>query len=551
MVCTGKPLRAVAAMALLGLAAILSQGDLAHAQEVVYVDDPLTSSPSGNQPGVTAGSRGGSFGADGWTVTGDENTVYYVIPAALPRGRVEVTVTGLSTETNLTGALHDLLVIYGTTDQAEPVSYAPYFRSDDFKVQVRVIGTAETSRGPGASKLELRRCPMGHPGYHEECDPSCQETVASAYLNGAPMAPLPWNPSRDYRLRVTWESGQMSYDRGDSPVYIDYPGTFAPEELVVRLGSPRHRDGTDNRLPNGMTYSDVLVVGEPGAPTASCLDDPGPDGPCLSAVSLEPADGSGQSATLRATYEHCEGASTFRIVQIWVGDEVAPGVPHLGGGFENGWFGSEAGSCQPGDDARLTTEWGYLDCTTSDVTFSGDLAVADWTLGFNPATFAGTHGVFFDAKGGDGDPEPRLGWTHMGQFTVVADPRPEPSDGPAEPAPDAGQPDSSTTDAEADQSPVDSGAPDAPSESDAVAQDTATGPPSGLDVDDDMPRHQGASDTPAETPVEAPASADQSLEGGCGCALARAAPGRGIRSGWLIWLGLSGLACALKLRAER
>jgi hypothetical protein len=41
--------------------------------------------------------------------------------------------------------------------------------------------------------------------------------------------------------------------------------------------------------------------------------------------------------------------------------------------------------------------------------------------GFDVDRFAGERGVFFDAKGGSGDPEPRLGWTRMGSFTVEHD----------------------------------------------------------------------------------------------------------------------------------
>ena len=402
--------------------------------------------------GVSAGAQGGAFAAEGWTVTGDEDTIWYRIPATLPSGRVEVTVTGLSTATNLTGEGHNPITIYGVTDADEPSPYIPYFRSNDFKVMVFVFGTGETSRGPGASKLELRLCPVGPPGHHETCPTECSETVDSQYLDGAVTTPLPWDPGRRYRLRISWSPGVITYDRGESPVTISYPGAYAPAELVVRIGSSRHRVGTGNRMPAGARFSDLLVVGTRGSVGSCGSVTPPPDGGmdmgrlgCLQALSLTPTDASGSSTVLRAVYRHCEGASAFRILQLSVADMISPTTPSVGGFYEAGRFGLGGQSCAPGESTFIDlAPYGRIDCSRSTALLTGEQATVDWGLEFNVAAFAGTHGVFVDAKGGTGDPEPRLGWTRMGQFTVTdtgGPPPPPPVDASTEPAVDRHDPD--------------------------------------------------------------------------------------------------------------
>lgn len=145
--------------------------------------------------------------------------------------------------------------------------------------------------------------------------------------------------------------------------------------------------------------------------------------PCLQAIALEPAAGQGATEVFRATYRHCEGAATFRVVQLYVGDEVLASVPSVNLGYEAGRFFLEdaAGDCAPGDAATLVSVHGTLDCATSTVTPMGDDLVVEWSIAFDTAGFAGIHGIFFDAKGGAGDPEPRLEWTQMGTFVVAPD----------------------------------------------------------------------------------------------------------------------------------
>ena len=62
-----------------------------------------------------------------------------------------------------------------------------------------------------------------------------------------------------------------------------------------------------------------------------------------------------------------------------------------------------------------------LDCAASQAWFAGDELVVEYALNLNPDTFDGNKNVFFDAKGGDGDPEPRLGWIQVGTWTVAED----------------------------------------------------------------------------------------------------------------------------------
>jgi len=145
--------------------------------------------------------------------------------------------------------------------------------------------------------------------------------------------------------------------------------------------------------------------------------------PCLQAIALEPAAGQGAAEVFRATYRHCEGAATFRVVQLYVGNVVDAGEPSVNLGYEAGRFFLEdaPGDCAPGDATVLTSTYGSFDCAASSVAPMGDDLVVHWAVQFDTVAFAGIRGVFFDAKGGAGDPEPRLEWTQMGTFVVAPD----------------------------------------------------------------------------------------------------------------------------------
>ena len=149
------------------------------------------------------------------------------------------------------------------------------------------------------------------------------------------------------------------------------------------------------------------------------VSDPPP--PTLTAVSIFPPSGWGCATTFEAAYEHSQGAQTFRIVQLWIGDEVAPEVPVMGATLEYGIFQSAGQTCQPGEDKVIEGEYGSFDCANSWFVDEGNVRRVYFAITFDLDTFSGTKNIYFDAKGGSGDPEPRLGWTKMGTFTIVDD----------------------------------------------------------------------------------------------------------------------------------
>ncbi|MDP3278266.1 MAG: DNRLRE domain-containing protein [Deltaproteobacteria bacterium] len=263
------------------LALVLSPS-AALAQPITYVNDRLTAAPTaGAAPRVTAGSRGGTFGPNGWTTTGPTDTIWWSIPATLPRGRFEVSATGLSIAASLTGQEHDLIGIYGQTDRAEPVAYNPWYRNNEFKFIVRVFGALNTCSGcqaVGSSKLELALCPALSPlGYTETtCPASCVAAgydFWQAYLGPRGRGePLSWDAATTYRFVITWEPGRATYSRGgpEGTESLTFPGEYAPRELRVRIGPPSSERGPDVAMPRNVTFSNAIVQGEPGAATPSC-----------------------------------------------------------------------------------------------------------------------------------------------------------------------------------------------------------------------------------------------------------------------------------------
>jgi MYXO-CTERM domain-containing protein len=233
-----------------------------------YVNDPLTAN---SFPG--RGSKGGTFSASGWTVTGEPDAVWYEIADALPSGRIEYTVTGLSLSSSLTGVDHDIFTMYqAPTGQAEPIAYSPYFRNNDFKTFQRIFGTQETGHPPGSMKIELAFCPRGEPWYHDEvCTASCDGS-GIGYAGGSAQD-IGWDASAAYRIAIEWGGGSLRYFRDQTELSsINYPGEFAPQPLRIRFGSPRH-DGVypgQAMMPIGITFRDVLVTGTPGSMTPIC-----------------------------------------------------------------------------------------------------------------------------------------------------------------------------------------------------------------------------------------------------------------------------------------
>jgi hypothetical protein len=161
-----------------------------------------------------------------------------------------------------------------------------------------------------------------------------------------------------------------------------------------------------------------------GGPDPEPAEEPAeePEGPQLKSLGIVPNKGSGCATTFLAGYSHEDGAGGFRIVQLWIGTEVAIDLPSIPIGMEYGVLFAHGQSCLPGEDKVLVGEYGNLNCANSSFFDFEDERWVYYDVQFHTDTFAGEKTLFFDAKGGEGDPEPRLGWTEVGTFTVVDDP---------------------------------------------------------------------------------------------------------------------------------
>lgn len=238
-------------------AAVLLAAPAALATE--YVNDPLTAPAFAGR-----GSKGGTFGANGWTTSDGKDSVWYEVPDALESGSVTYTVTGLSLTTTLTGGDHDILALYqAPTGVSEPIGYSPWYRDNDFKVFTRIKGAMDAAVA-GKVKLEVFRCPRGEPWYHSTpCDAGCgTDDFAYSPDEG-------WDPAASYVMGVSWAPGVVRFSRdGVELGHIDFTGTYAPQPLRVRIGSPRN--DYDPEMPIGITIKDVKVSGTKGAMTPLC-----------------------------------------------------------------------------------------------------------------------------------------------------------------------------------------------------------------------------------------------------------------------------------------
>jgi hypothetical protein len=219
-----------------------------HAEAQFHLEDSLRGATTGT-------ASGGTFGADGWTVTGVSDRIWYALPT-LVSGSIEVTVANVS-NANLPLADHEILAMYEAGyDIAEPIRYAPEFRANHYKTLVRIYGTAEPDR-TGAMKLMWGVCPSGAPGYDAcGCTSFFEEPFGGAEAwSGAPR-----------RLRIEWGDGRSRLLRdGVEIASVDYTGfTFAPSALHFMLGSPRN-DGGLSAMPIGATFSDLVIDGTEGS----------------------------------------------------------------------------------------------------------------------------------------------------------------------------------------------------------------------------------------------------------------------------------------------
>lgn len=224
---------------------------LARAQPF-HLDDSLRGSTSGH-------ASGGSFGADGWTVTAATDRIWYALPR-LASGYVEFTVAHVTPAT-LPLPDHEIFAMYEDGyGIGEPIAYSPAFRGNAYKVLVRIYGMVEPSR-VGSMKLMWGMCPSGAPGY-DAC--GCASFFDEPFAN-----PGAWTGD-PVRIRVEWGGGHSRLLRdGVEVVSVDWTGfTFGPSDLHMMLGSPRN-DGGLSAMPLGATFSDLVVDGQQG-PLATC-----------------------------------------------------------------------------------------------------------------------------------------------------------------------------------------------------------------------------------------------------------------------------------------
>lgn len=217
-----------------------------------HLDDSLRGGTSGNP-------SGGSFGADGWTVTAATDRIWYALPR-LASGYVEFTLAHV-TEANLPLPDHEIFAMYEDGyGIGEPIGYAPWFRGNAYKVLVRIYGMVEPGR-VGSMKLMWGMCPSGAPGY-DAC--GCASFFDEPFAN-----PGPWTGD-PVRMRIEWGGGHSRLLRdGAEVVSVDWTGfDFGPSELHMMLGSPRN-DGGLSAMPIGATFSDLVVDGTQG-PLATC-----------------------------------------------------------------------------------------------------------------------------------------------------------------------------------------------------------------------------------------------------------------------------------------
>jgi MYXO-CTERM domain-containing protein len=135
-------------------------------------------------------------------------------------------------------------------------------------------------------------------------------------------------------------------------------------------------------------------------------------------VGVTPSNGSGPAQAFVTQISHCEGASALRIVQLRVTKFVDAQEPAVAPSFEAGLFHLDADSCAPGEAKQLVSTHGTLDCASSTVAQNGNQMIVTFGLAFDTDSFSGERGLFMDSKGGSTTPEPRLGWTEVGSFTV-------------------------------------------------------------------------------------------------------------------------------------
>jgi hypothetical protein len=247
-----------------------------------HMEDSLRGSSTGNV-------SGGSFGADGWTVTGTMDRIWYILPT-LGDGFIEFT----STDNLLVGDNEIFAMYEDAYGMGEPINYNPEFRNNHYKCILRIYGLEEPEPGRYTQKIIWRICPSGDPG-HDDCGcTNFEEEPRSAVVS--------WDSSPQH-FRIEWGGSVTRLLRnGEEQISIDWSATgysFGPLEPHFSLGSPRSGAVPYCAMPIGITYADLVVEGNE-APVATCegpavdeeelLPEPGPDAPAEAVEeTMEPA----------------------------------------------------------------------------------------------------------------------------------------------------------------------------------------------------------------------------------------------------------------------
>lgn len=214
--------------------------------------------------GTLGTALGGSFGSNGWTVTGVADRVYWEVPT-LAQGSVEFTVEGMTLD-NMPLEDHEIFSMYeGGWGIEHPIGYNPEYRVNDYKSMIRVYGQAEIER-VGQQKIMWKMCPGGAPGFREDPCP-CTEFFEEPFGGDGT-----WDGSAQ-RLRVEWADGMTRYLRNDAVVLeIDWSGSglsFGPQALYVSIGTSRPEEVDTASMPLGAVFRDVVIEGITG-PLATC-----------------------------------------------------------------------------------------------------------------------------------------------------------------------------------------------------------------------------------------------------------------------------------------
>lgn len=206
--------------------------------------------------GTSGNPIGGSFGPDGWTVTGRTDRIWWALPR-LASGSVEFTVT--MSNAHLQNYDNEIFAMYEAGyGIEEPIRYSPEYRNNHYKHMIRIYGEAETTR-VGLQKIMWGMCPSGAPGYDAcTCASFFEETFGG---NGV------WDGSPQ-RLRVEWGNGFTRYYReGVEVIAIDWSQSgleFGPQQLHASLGTPRPEAVDTADMPVGAVFADLVIEGTTG-----------------------------------------------------------------------------------------------------------------------------------------------------------------------------------------------------------------------------------------------------------------------------------------------